>query len=307
MLEFISAWLGSTPGFMFPLLFASAGLILCEKVGVLNLGAEGIMAVAAMVGAFCILAGQSVGFALIAGGLSAVVLGIPFVICVILLRAPQIPVGLAIVAIGLGASHALGKGIAHKTFGTVDDINVPFLSEIPIIGQFIFGQNIVIYLGIVLLSAIILLLDNSRVGLNMRAVGEDPASADSAGIDIQLYQITFVLLGIFILGIAGAYLSVVAAQLWTEGMINGRGWISVALVVFAQWSIRRAFVGALLFGAADALVPRLQAIGIDVPIYLLSMIPFVLTVIVLISVAIFFRSRSGEPLSLGKVYLRQSR
>ena len=307
MIDFISAWLGSTPSFMFPLLFASTGLIICEKVGVLNLGAEGIMSVAAMVGAASMLAGQSVAVAILYGAFSAFVIGFPFAICIVIFRAPQIPVGLAIVAIGLGTSQALGKDIAHKTFKTINEVYIPLLTDLPIVGQFVFGQNVVIYLGLFFLIILTLFLSISRTGLNLRAVGEDPAAADTTGIDVQVYQVMFVTFGVFLIGVAGAYLSVVASQLWTDGMVNGRGWIAVALVVFAQWSIARAFFGALLFGAADALVPRLQAIGVDVPVYLLSMIPYILTIVVLVSVAIFFSSRSGEPLALGKVYLRQSR
>ena len=307
MIDFISAWLGSTPSFMFPLLFASAGLIICEKVGVLNLGAEGIMSVAAMVGAASMLAGQSVEVAILYGAFSGFVIGFPFAICIVIFRAPQIPVGLAIVAIGLGTSQALGKDIAHKTFNTINEVYIPLLTDLPIVGQFVFGQNVVIYSGLFFLIILTLFLSISRTGLNLRAVGEDPAAADTTGIDVQVYQVMFVTFGVFLIGVAGAYLSVVASQLWTDGMVNGRGWIAVALVVFAQWSIGRAFFGALLFGAADALVPRLQAIGVDVPVYLLSMIPYILTIVVLVSVAIFFRSRSGEPFALGKVYLRQSR
>jgi len=307
MVDFISGWLGSAPGFMFPLLFASVGLIICEKVGVLNLGAEGVMSVSAMAGAFCVINGFSMTFAIFFGVLTAVLIGIPFAIAVVIFRAPQIPVGLSIVAIGLGTSQALGKEVAHKTFQTIGDLKFPVLTDIPIVGQFLFGQNLVIYLGVAFIIFLLSFIRYSHLGLNIRAVGEDPAAADASGIDVQVYQFICLIFGFALIGVAGAYLSVIASQLWTEGMVNGRGWIAVALVVFAQWSISRAIFGALIFGAADSLVPRLQAIGIDVPVYLLSMIPHLLTIAVLVSVAIFFRGRSGEPMGLGKIYLRQSR
>ena len=147
----------------------------------------------------------------------------------------------------------------------------------------------------------------TRVGLRLRAIGEDPPTADSVGVPVQIYQVAAALVSGLLLGLAGGYLTVVGAQVWTEGMVAGRGWIALALVVFAQWSPTRAIIGAFVFGAADALIPRLQAIGADIPVYFLSMFPYALTIAVLCFVVITRREQTSEPGFLGRVYVRQDR
>lgn len=144
-------------------------------------------------------------------------------------------------------------------------------------------------------------------GLRLRAVGEDPATADAAGVDVQSYQIAAMVIGSLLIGLAGAYLSVGGSQIWTEGTVAGRGWIALALVVFAQWSLVRAIFGAALFGGAEALIPRLRAMGLELPVYLLSMKPYVLTIAVLLIVSFGTRTRQSEPGFLGRAYIRQDR
>lgn len=146
----------------------------------------------------------------------------------------------------------------------------------------------------------------SRSGLRLRAVGENPAAADVAGIDVQLTQLGAVLASGLLCGLAGAYLSVVTSHVWVEGMVAARGWVAVALVIFARWNPARALAGAILFGSADALVPRLQAIGADIPVYLAMTLPYLLTLAVLVASSIGGRA-SGEPSFLGRTYLRQDK
>ena len=307
-MDFIATWLASAPGFMTPLLLASVGLIICERAGVLNLGAEGIMAVGAMTGALAVLAGVNSWLALGLGALAGMVLSIPFLVAVVILRADQILAGLALVAIGLGASATIGRDIAHKPFAGLPSIKAPdFLTELPVIGPFLFGQDSVTYVAIIIAIGAGLFLARTLPGLRLRAVGEDPATADAAGVDVQLYQALALLVGCFLIGLAGAYLSVAGSRVWVEGMIAGRGWIAIALVVFAQWSPTRAIFGAFVFGAADALIPRLQAIGVDIPVYILSMTPYALTIALLVATAVLGRGRRDEPGFLGRPYVRQDR
>lgn len=308
MIAFLTAWLGSLPDFMTPLLLASLGLLLCERAGVLNLGVEGVMALSAMTGAVVALAGYGAWAAMGLGALAGVAVTLPFMIAVIVFRAPQIPAGLALVAIGLGLSAALGRDAAHKPFAGLQPLPWPqALVDLPLVGRLIFAQNGVVLLALATAVVAAMVLYRSRHGLRLRAVGEDPATADAAGVNVQLYQLASVAAGSLLIGLAGAYLSVAGSQIWTEGMVAGRGWISLALVVFAQWSPLRAIFGAALFGGAEALIPRLQALGLDVPVYFLSMTPYLLTIGILILISLGARTRQAEPGFLGRAYIRQDR
>lgn len=304
----LTAWLGAMPGFMTPLLLAALGLMLCERAGVLNLGVEGVMALGAMSGAAAALAGWGPGAAMGAGALAGLAVSLPFMIAVVIFRAPQIPAGLALAALALGASAALGRAASHKPFAGLGDLNWPGgLAELPVVGRMLFRQDAVVYLALVLAVLLGWWLMRTRAGLRLRAVGEDPATADAAGVDVQLAQLGALAVGSLLIGAAGAYLSVGGSNIWTEGMVAGRGWIALALVVFAQWSPVRAIAGAALFGGAEALIPRLQAMGVEVPVYLLSMLPYALTIAVLVLMAFSKRARQAEPGFLGRAYIRQDR
>ncbi|WMS44724.1 ABC transporter permease [Acuticoccus sp. MNP-M23] len=308
MTDFLTTWLASAPAFMTPLLLASVGLILCERAGVLNLGAEGIMAIGAMTGAFSVVSGASPFAALVFGALAGLAVSIPFLIAVVVFRAEQILAGLALVAIGLGVAATLGRDIAHTPFSGIRNLTLPdALTGIPYVGGMLFSQNALTYVSVLIAIVAALFLARGLHGLRLRAVGEDPATADAAGVDVQLYQIGALTAGCLLIGLAGAYLSVAGSRVWVDGMVAGRGWIAIGLVVFAQWSPLRAILGALIFGAADALIPRLQATGVDVPVYILSMTPYVLTIVLLVVVALAGGRRSAEPGFLGRAYLRQDR
>ncbi|MBB94422.1 MAG: hypothetical protein CML68_07460 [Rhodobacteraceae bacterium] len=304
----VTAWLGAMPGFMAPLLLAALGLLLCERAGVLNLGVEGVMALGAMVGAAMSLAGWSPWAAMGAGALGGLAVSLPFMVAVIVFRAPQISAGLALAAIALGASAALGRGASHKPFPGLENMTWGGdWAALPVVGRMLFQQDAVVYLTLILAGLMALWLMRTRAGLRLRAVGEDPATADASGVDVQLYQFGAVAVGSLLIGLAGAYLSVGGSNIWTEGMVAGRGWIALALVVFAQWSPIRAIGGAVLFGGAEALIPRLQAMGVEVPVYLLSMLPYALTIGVLVLMALSKRARQAEPGFLGRAYIRQDR
>ena len=308
MIEFLTGWLASTPGYMTPLLLASLGLILCERAGVMNLGAEGLMTFGAVTGAITVLMGASPWLGLGIAALAGLLLSIPFALAVVVFRADQTLCGLAVVALGSGLGSVVGRAYAHKPFPGVPDWDLgPFLTGLPVVGPALFRQDPLVYASLLLALALAWMLVRTRLGLRLRAVGEDPATADAAGVDVLLHRIGAVLAGGLLMGLAGGYLAIVASRVWVDGMVAGRGWIAVALVVFAQWRPMRAILGALLFGAADALLPRLQAVGVDVPPYLMAMLPYLVTILVLVAVALSGHGRGRQPAALGLAYLRQDR
>lgn len=308
MIEFLTGWVASTPGYMTPLLLASLGLILCERAGVMNLGAEGLMTFGAVTGAIAVLGGASPWAGLGVAALAGVLLSIPFALAVLLFRADQTLCGLAIVALGGGLGATVGRAYAHKPFPGIPDWDFgAALTGLPIIGPALFRQDPLVYASLLLALALAWLLAWTRLGLRLRAVGEDPATADAAGVDVMLHRLGAILAGGLLIGLAGGYLAVVASRVWVDGMVAGRGWIAIALVVFAQWRPIRAIFGALLFGAADALLPRLQATGVDVPPYLMAMLPYMVTILVLVAVGFFGQGRGGQPAALGLPFLRQDR
>lgn len=307
MITFLTTWFAVTPVTMVPLLLACIGLILCERAGVMNLGAEGLMAVGAMAGAVAVLSGFGPWGGLAAGAAAGIALGLPFALAVVVFRADQTLAGLAVVALGAGITSTIGRAFVHKPFAGLEPWSLGPLADIPLVGPMLFRQDPMVWLSVLAAVGLSVLLSRTRLGLAVRAVGESPGTADAAGHDVQRLQLLAVLAGSALVGLGGAYLSVVSSRVFVEGMIAGRGWIAVALVVFAQWRPARAILGALLFAAADALLPRLLAIGADVPVYLLSMLPYALTILVLVALAVLRGGRSGEPAWLGRAYVRQDR
>ncbi|MFO1039575.1 MAG: ABC transporter permease [Geminicoccaceae bacterium] len=307
MSAFLLTWLASTPAYATPLLLAALGLILCERAGVMNLAAEGIMAVAAMTGAVTVLKLGSPSLGLAAGAVAGALISIPFALAVVVFRAEQVLAGLALVALGAGATAVLGRPYVHQPFPGFDIEPFAVLGDVPLLGPLLFRQDAMVFLAILIAVLLVYLFRGTAVGRRIRAVGEDPATADVAGVDVQATQILAVLAGGLLVGLGGAYLSVVSSRVWVDGMIAGRGWIAVALVVFARWNPLRAILGAFVFGAADALLPRLLAIGADVPIYILSTLPYALTIVVLIIASVVGRGRHDQPAALGQAYIRQDR
>lgn len=306
-MDFLIGWLAIIPSYATPLLLASLGLIVCEKAGILNLGAEGMMAVSAMSAAIAILSGADPWVGILAGAGAGVLLSLVFGLAVVVFRSDQTLAGLAVVAIGLGITGVTGRPYVQKTFPGIARLGDlwTFDPDNPF-ARILAAQDPIAVAAPVLVLAMWWWLMRSRTGLRLRAVGENPAAADVAGVDVQFVQMGAVLTAGLLCGLAGAYLSVATSHVWVEGMVASRGWIAIALVIFARWEPGRALLGALVFGSADALVPRLQAIGMDVPIYLMMMVPYLLTLLVLV-VTSAFGGKSGEPAFLGRVYLRQDK
>lgn len=307
MIDFIINWIVTFPNFAAPLLLACLGLIICERAGVLNLGAEGLMAVGAMFSVVIIYNGHGILLGVLGGMAAGIGLSLIFGIAVVIFRADQVLAGLVTVALGAGITGIIGRAYMHKPIPGIERFEAGALGDIPLIGRLLFEQDILIYVtaGIVVLGWYLLM--RSNWGLRLRAVGEDPATADISGVDIQLMRLAAVLISGALCGLGGVYLAVVSSQVWVDHMIAGRGWIAVALVIFARWNPLRAIVGALVFGGAESLTPRLLAIGADVPVYLMNMLPYVITLFVLIWPYLRGGTESAAPGSLGREFLRQDR
>ncbi|HSV31759.1 MAG TPA: ABC transporter permease [Atribacteraceae bacterium] len=290
-----------------PIIFATLGEILTEKGGILNLGLEGIMLVGALTGfAVSFYTGQpwlGIGAAFLAG--MALVSLHAFVS--ITLRGNQVVSGLALTIFGTGVSAFLGQRFIGLTITGLGRVAVPGLSTIPVVGRIFFEHDLLVYVSYFLVAFLWWFLVSTRAGLHLRAVGDTPRVAEAMGIDVTRVRYLATLLGGGIVAVGGAYLSVVYTNIWTEGMSAGRGWIAVALVIFAIWHPGRAAFGAYLFGGVVAFQLRLQAAGTRVPIPLLMMLPYLLTIVVLVFITI--RQGKGilfgSPASLGQPYFRE--
>ncbi|MBX3637442.1 MAG: ABC transporter permease [Rubrivivax sp.] len=289
------------------LALAGLGLLINERAGIVNLGAEGMMLIAAIAGFATAVHTGNDWLAFGAGALAGAALAAAFGWLVIWLNTNQVASGLALALFGGGFSAFVGIGFVQARIGERPRFEIPLLGDLPFVGPALFRQHPMVYLTILLAVAVAWFLYRSRAGLVLRAVGESPESAHALGVPVRGIRFAAVLAGGALCGLAGAYLSVIYTPLWVEGMVAGRGWIAVALVVFAQWRPMRAILGALLFGAADALLPRLQAVGVDVPPYLMAMLPYLVTILVLVAVALSGHGRGRQPAALGLAYLRQDR
>ncbi len=310
MLDFFVNWFANVPVAAAPYALAALGLIISERSGVLNLTAEGLMLVGALAGisAYLTLGGNPT-VALLIAMIAASVVSLLFAILVVLLRVNQVIAGLAIVFFCQGLTGLVGTVARwqNKPIAGLGKLVAWPLSETPIIGRILFTQDAVIYATVVIFFLAHFTLRNTTVGLRLRAVGENPAAADAAGVNVPLYRIGAIVAGSSLVGLAGGYISVVSVKLWVTGMTGGRGWIAVALVVFARWAPWPALAGALLFGCIEEVVPRIAAAGIRLPQYLVLMTPYLATIAVMIWVGARQRGAIGEPGALGQPHVREER
>lgn len=295
-----------------PLLLATLGEIYSEKVGNLNLGVEGMMIMGAVIG---FATGYNTGSptlaligAMVAGGFGAFI----FAFLTITLRANQVVTGLALTIFGSGFASFFGKAYVGKSApesikSFFTKIEIPILSDIPVIGEVVFNQDVFVYLGYALVIWTIIYFYKTRWGLNLRAVGESASSADASGININLYKYAHTLIGGMLAGLGGAYLSLVTIPVWQEGVTGGRGWIAVALVIFASWNPSKALIGAFLFGGLDIIGFRLQGMGIHISQYLIDMLPYLTTIVVLIISTRKNRKEDMPPSDLSVPYFREER
>jgi len=307
-MDILINWLANTPDFAVPYALAALGLILTERAGVLSLGAEGLMLVGALAGIGAQLAFGQPGVSLVLAMGAASLVSVLFAAMVILLRVNQVIAGLALVFFCQGLTSLLGTLFewTNQATGGIGGAALWPLSALPGVGR-LFEQNPMVWLTVPIFAAVAWFLDRTTTGLRWRAVGENPQAADAAGIGVTAYRFAAVMAGAALVGLAGAYLSVVSTKLWIAGMTGGRGWIAIGLVIFARWSPWKALAGALLFGCIEALIPQLAAAGIPLPQYFVLMTPYAVTLGVMVWVAMAKRGGQGEPGALGEPYVREER
>ena len=296
-----------------PLLFATLGEILIERVGNLNLGVEGMMLMGAVIGFLVGLKTGSVLAALLGAMVAGAFGGLIFAFLTITLRANQVVTGLALATFGSGFSTLIGKQLVGQTAPVAvksffHPYSIPLVSKIPVIGPIFFKQDPFVYLGYILAVVIGIYLYNTSKGLNLRAIGENPGCADAASIKITLYKYVHILIGGSLCGLGGAYLSLVYVPNWQENVVAGRGWIAIALVIFAGWNPYKAILGAVLFGGLDIIGFRLQSAGFhEVSQYLVDMLPYLVTITILVIVSMKKSKRNAPPKNLGTPYFREDR
>ncbi len=286
-----------------PLVFAALGELVTEKSGVLNLGVEGMMLVGAVV-AFMVASMSGSPWLGIAAGMAAgAATSLIFGAIALSLMANQVATGLALSLFGVGLSAFVGLDYVSVVIAGITPLAIPGLSDLPVVGQLLFGHNPLVYLSFALFAAVQWFLFRTRAGLVLRAVGESPQSAHAIGYPVIAIRYAAVLFGGACAGLAGAYLSVAYTPLWVEGMVAGRGWIALALVVFATWKPWRVLAGAYLFGGVTLAQFQAQALGSTIPSQYLAMLPYLATVVVL---AVISRDavtiRLNAPASLGKPF-----
>ncbi|SHN28338.1 nucleoside ABC transporter membrane protein [Pseudomonas asturiensis] len=307
-MDLLSHWLGSAPDFAVPFALAALGLILIERSGVLALGVEGMMLVGALAGIGTQLSVGSPGISLLASMVAAGAVSLLFALMVLVLRINQVIAGLALVFFCQGLTGLLGTllGWTNRPVSGLQAVELWPLSELPVVGK-VFIQNPLVYLTVLIFIAVVWLLERTRTGLRLRAVGENPQAADAAGISVLGYRLAAIVAGSALMGLAGGFIAVLSTKMWIADMTGGRGWIAVSLVIFARWSPWRALAGALLFGGIEALIPQLAATGVKLPQYFVLMTPYAVTLLVMVWVAAGKRQSSSQPGALGEPYIREER
>ena len=285
------------------LAIAGTGLLINERAGIINLGAEGLMLVAAVAGFATAVHTGNDWLAFGAGAVAGALMAAAFGVLVIWLNTNQVASGLALSLFGAGFSAFVGIGYVQGKLGDRPQFSIPLLADIPFAGPAFFRQHPMVYLAVALVVGVAWFLYRSRAGLVLRAVGESPESAHALGYPVRRIRMAAVMTGGALCGVAGAYLSVVYTPLWVEGMVAGKGWIALALTTFATWRPARVLLGAYLFGGVTMLQFHLQGEGVEIPSQFLSMLPYVATIVVLVLI-----SRNGAwvkanmPASLGKPF-----
>lgn len=282
IIEFL---LAGTLAAALPLLLAALGEMVVEKTGLLNLGLEGMMAIGAAIAFICAYETGShlVGFG--AAVVAGVLLSMVFAGLVLTVRANQVAAGLAISILGLGLSALFGKSYESQTMTGLSKLPFPVLSEIPVVGPTLFTQDIVVWLSILGAFGLWFVLNRTKVGLIVTAIGENAEAARAIGYPVTRIRCAAVAFGGAMCGLAGAYASTVYTPLWAEGMIAGRGWIAVALVVFGTWQTGRIAFGAVLFGLLSIGELTAQAAGVGLPSQVLSSLPYIATILMLVVIS----------------------
>lgn len=308
---FVAAVLAGTP-----LLFGILGEIINEKAGHLNLGVEGMMSIGAVGGFVVGYWTDNLVFALIAAFVTGMMGALIYAVLTVTFMADQNVTGLTLTIFGIGFSNFVGDFVREKSGSTslklpegildsLGKVEIPFLTDIPVLGKLLFNYNIFVYLGVAAAILCAIYLHRTKAGLNVRAVGENPAAADAAGIPVTKLKYLNLMLGGGLCGIGGAYCSMIICNgVWVTSCVNGLGWIAVALVIFATWNPNRAILAALVFGGFSVLkyyVPQV------IPSSIFDMIPFLMTIVVLVVTSIRSSKENAQPKSCGVNYFREER
>lgn len=291
-----------------PLLLAALGELVVERSGVLNLGIEGMMLVGAVVGFILALNGQSALICFLAAAFSATLLALLFGFMVLVLRTNQVATGLALAIFGTGLSALIGAAYVGQPFEGFAQVRIPWLADIPVVGSLLFAQDYMVYFSLIMLVIVGYFLKATRAGLILRGIGENHTAAYSLGHRVLTVRFMAIAFGGAMAGLGGAYMSLVSPHLWTLGLTAGRGWIALALVVFAAWRPLRLFIGAYLFGAISVLQYSLQSSEwISLPSQVWSMLPYGATIVVLVIISNYRLSgRLQAPAELGKPFIPQN-
>lgn len=328
-LSVITSFIHNIIVFNIPLLYGTVGEIVVEKSGSLNLGVEGTMAVGAIFGYIFGCYANSLGVGILVAFLAGAIFGLIFALLTVSLQANQNITGLTLTTFGLGIYFFVGNSVKSTGWPVMGDyanikegfadIDIPLLSEIPLLGRGLFSHNLLVYLGIVIAIAVWWYLKHTSLGLKLRAIGENPASADSVGINVKRMKYIHICLGCGIMGIGGYYMGLnMSGSFNSSCWINGYGWIAVALVIFANWSPAIAILGTFVFGFFNTLrvsgtsiaaaYPEFLGWLADIPTQMYQALPFIITAIVLVVTSIRNkRGSSGLPASLGQNYFREER
>ncbi len=280
-----------------PIILAAAGELIVERAGVLNLGVEGMMITGAITGFIATVTTGSPWIGFVAAAAGGAGLSLLFAFLTQILLSNQVATGLALTLFGLGLSALLGQGYNGIKAPEFAKIDIPVISDIPVLGPILFSHDPMVYVGLGLIAGIWYFLKYSRAGLVLRAVGENHEAAHALGYHVIRIRILAIMFGGACAGLGGAYISLVRVPQWTDGMTAGAGWIALAIVVFASWRPWRLLIGAYLFGGVTVLQLNFQAAGIAIPVEYLAMSPYIATILVLV-----LMSAGRAPGSLGKIF-----
>jgi general nucleoside transport system permease protein len=282
-----------------PILYATLGEMFTERSGILNLGVEGMMIVGALTAFWVSMVTGSPLLGLAAGGMGGLLFGSLHGVVCLLFQGNQVVSGLALTILGVGLANFLGTPLIGLSAPGFSPMPIPVLCDLPVLGPVLFRHDVLVYLSFLLPAAVWFVLRHTRLGLEIRSAGENPQAARASGVRPVLMRWIGILAGGFLVGMGGAYLSLAYTHFWTNGLTAGRGWIAVALVIFAFWNPWRAMAGAYLFGGVMAFQLRLQAVGTALPSSLLLMLPYLLTVTVVV-LSSWLKQGREAPAALGQ-------
>jgi simple sugar transport system permease protein len=288
-----------------PILYAALGELVTEKSGVLNLGVEGMMIIGAICGFSISVETNSVYIGFMAAASGGALLSILFAVMTQYFLANQVASGLALTLFGLGLAALLGHSYTGQVPPQISKLDIPILANLPVLGKMLFAHDFFVYLSLMLVFGVWYFLSRTRLGLIVKAVGENHESAHAIGYNVTRIRFFCILFGGALAGLGGGYLSLIRVPQWTEGMTAGAGWIALAIVVFSTWRPWRLILGAYIFGGITILQLNLQAIGVNVDVALLSMTPYAVTIVVLVLMSLNRSKKSlGAPGSLGKSFIK---